>query len=117
TAKKMALQAAGVEIIETPPADGHVDLKFLMAELGKREIDGVLIEGGGEIHAAAFAAGLVNAVQAYIDPKIVGGCSAKSPVGGLGIASLSDAVQLSVKKVERLGPDILVTADVQGSKR
>lgn len=113
TAKKMALQAAGVEIIETPPADGHVDLKFLMAELGKREIDGVLIEGGGEIHAAAFAAGIVNSVQAYIAPKIAGGLAAKSPVGGAGIERLSDAVQLSVKSVERLGPDILVTADVE----
>lgn len=115
--KKEALRAAGAEVLEIPALDGHVDLSYLMAELGRREIDSVLIEGGGEIHAAAFAAGLVNAVQAYIDPKIVGGCSAKSPVGGLGIASLSDAVQLSVKKVERLGPDILVTADVQGSKR
>lgn len=112
-AKKKALQAAGVDIIETPSADGHVDLKYLMRELGKREIDSVLIEGGGEIHAAAFAAGIVNAVQAYIAPKIVGGLAAKSPVGGAGIPSLSDAVQLVVKKVEQLGPDILVTADVE----
>lgn len=112
TDKKKVLQAAGVEIIETPPADGHVDLNFLMAELGKREIDGVLIEGGGEIHAAAFAAGIVNSVQAYIAPKIVGGCTAKSPVGGAGIQRLFDAVQLSMKSVERVGPDILVMADV-----
>lgn len=110
--KKADLLAAGVDIIGTPAVDGQVDLKFLMAELGKRGIDSVLIEGGGEIHAAAFEAGIVNAVQAYIAPKIVGGCAAKSPVGGTGIQRLADAVQLAVKKVERIGPDILVTADV-----
>lgn len=111
--KKPALEAAGVEVLETPAVNGHVDLKYLMTELGKREIDGVLIEGGGEIHAAAFAAGIVNSVQAYIAPKIVGGNAAKSPVSGAGIEKLCDAVQLSIKSVERLGPDILVTADVE----
>lgn len=111
--KRIALEAAGVEVLEMPSADGHVDLKYLLRELGKREIDGVLIEGGGEIHAAAFAACIVNSVQAYIAPKIVGGLSAKSPVGGAGIPSLSDAVQLAVKSMERLGPDILVTANVE----
>ena len=60
-----------------------------------------------------FRSGIVNSVQAYIAPKIAGGLAAKSPVGGAGIERLSDAVQLSVKSVERLGPDILVTADVE----
>ena len=48
------------------------------------EVDSVLLEGGAALHWSAVQAGIVNKVQAYLAPKILGGRGQKSPVGGQG---------------------------------
>lgn len=110
--KVNVLKAAGVEIIFIPECDGHIDLRILMQELYKRNITSILLEGGGELHFSALKAGIVNKVQAFIAPKIVGGSSAKSPVEGEGISALSDVFQLSNMCVQKMGEDVLFSADV-----
>ena len=56
-----ALQAAGAEILLCrADGAGHVDLNDLMAQLGAREIDGVLLEGGASLAFAALRAGIVQ---------------------------------------------------------
>ena len=113
SSKIEALKAAGVEIIFLPEgSDGHIDLRVLMTELYKRNITSILLEGGGELHFAALKAGIVNKIEAFIAPKIVGGSSAKSPVEGEGISALKDAFELANMSVQKMGEDILVTADV-----
>ncbi len=52
--KKQKLIGAGVEIIETESVDGHVDLQELMKQLGARNIDGILLEGGGTLNESAL---------------------------------------------------------------
>jgi diaminohydroxyphosphoribosylaminopyrimidine deaminase/5-amino-6-(5-phosphoribosylamino)uracil reductase len=47
-------------------------LTGVMAELGKREITHVLIEGGGQVLTEAFRAGLVNEVAFFIAPALMG---------------------------------------------
>jgi len=49
-----------------------VDLKLLMDELYKLEIDSVLLEGGGTLNSSAISAGIVDKVMCFISPKIVG---------------------------------------------
>ena len=109
-----ALAAAGVEVLALPGADGKVDLAALVKILSDRGIDSLLIEGGGDIHYSALSSGIVNEINAFIAPKIVGGKAATGPVGGTGFDPLSACLPLSFRKIERLGPDILVTADVKG---
>ena len=65
-----------------------------MEILGKREITSVLIEGGGEINAAAVAAGTVDKVMCFVAPIIIGGRDAPGPVGGKGGVSLKDVPHL-----------------------
>ena len=65
-----------------------------MEILGKRGITSVLIEGGGEINASAIAAGVVDKVMCFVAPKLIGGQNAPGPIGGVGIRSLADAVNL-----------------------
>ena len=57
-------------------------------------------------------AGLVNKVQAYIAPKILGGATAKSPVGGQGFAHPDQALKLNSPVLTRLGQDILIESEV-----
>ena len=49
----------------------------------------------------------------YIAPKIFGGELAKTPVEGQGIAKAADAFELKNPKIEQIGPDILVTWEVE----
>lgn len=104
---------AGCKIITLPEHSGHIDMTSLMAELGRREIDSVLLEGGGTLNWSALEAGTVNKVYTYIAPKIFGGAGAKSPVGGQGFPSPAEAVMLKTQSVSRLGDDILIESEVR----
>lgn len=55
----------------------------------------------------------MNAVQAYISPKLLGGKDAKSPVEGTGFASPDQAVVLKYTRVTPLGEDILLEGEVK----
>ena len=81
----------------------------MIRQLGRRNIDSVLVEGGGSIHGSLLETGLVNRVYAYIAPKLIGGEKAKSPVEGNGIREMAAAKRLSGMTVMQLGEDLCVT--------
>ena len=80
----------------------------LLVRAGKEKIDGILLEGGGTLNESFIREGLVDEVFAFIAPKIVGGADAKTPVEGLGLAKMAQALRLEDVKVERYGEDLLV---------
>ena len=102
---------AGAEIIRTPEKDGHIDLRALMRDLGAREIDGLLIEGGGTLNWSALEAGIVKKVYTYVAPKLLGGAFAKSPVGGRGFAVPDAGPGFRILNVERMGEDVLIESE------
>ena len=106
--RREALRAAGVDVAEFEEEE-EVPLGRLMEALGKREIDSVLLEGGGRLNESALREGIVRKVYAYIAPKIVGGGTAPTPVGGEGAARMAQARQLADLSVSRLGDDIRMT--------
>ena len=110
--RRQALERAGVEVLPLPGRDGRVDLTALLAELGRREIDGVLVEGGAELNAALLEQRLVHRLYCYIAPKLFGGQTAKAPVGGRGAATPDKALRLQPPQIDRLGDDVLLTYDV-----
>lgn len=112
--KKEILEAHGCEVLCLPGADGKVDIHALVDELGKRQIDSVLVEGGGEIHDAFRLAGLVDHVCCYLAPKLFGGANAKTPVGGVGINETNEAMLLTNRKLTVLGNDLLIEYDCKG---
>jgi len=98
------------EVLKLPATeDGRVSLPDLLDELGKRNLISLLVEGGGEVHAAFFAERLVDKIHAYVAPKLVGGKQAPGPLGGRGIEHLDDATQLTGVDFIRLGDDILIS--------
>lgn len=106
--KVRQLEASGLELLKA--GDGsQVSLEELIRQLGRRNIDSVLVEGGGSIHGSLLETGLVNRVYAYIAPKLIGGRDAKSPVGGNGIREMAAAKRLSDMTVMQLGEDLCVT--------
>ena len=110
--KRAQLQALGAEVLCLGGADGRVDWVALMRELGAREIDSVLIEGGAEIQYSALCAGVVQRLYVYVGAMLLGGAGAKSPVGGLGAPDPAEAFALSAPEIELFGRDVLLSYDV-----
>ena len=106
--KKEKLLSTGVELIRC--GDGEqVDLELLFQKLGERQIDSVLVEGGGTLHGSLLLTGLVNRVYAYVAPKLIGGKEASSPVEGAGFARMREAEVLSEIEIIPFGEDICIT--------
>lgn len=106
--KKMELEKKGIKLLITNSENGRVSLKDLMKKLGEMEMDSVLIEGGSEINASAIEQNIVDKVIFFIAPKIIGGRTAKSPIGGRGMPFVDMSYHLKEVTVNRIGPDIMI---------
>lgn len=104
------LESAGARIILVDETDGRADLSGLMRALGEMKITNVLIEGGAGIASGALTSGIVDKVIVFIAPKIVGGESAPSAVGGFGVEAMADALRLERMRVRNIGCDIMIEA-------
>ncbi len=105
---------AGVHVIYAPETGtDRVDLRRVVTLLGEMQIDSVLLEGGGTLNGEFMRLGLVDRVQAYIAPKLIGGAEAKGPVGGPGIPLMRNAQALRNPTITRLGDDILIEGLIQ----
>jgi diaminohydroxyphosphoribosylaminopyrimidine deaminase/5-amino-6-(5-phosphoribosylamino)uracil reductase len=82
-------------------------LAQVLADLGRREITSVLIEGGGDVLGQAFDARLVDRVQFYLAPLLSGGPVVA--VGGTGAASTLEGARVTEIRYEKLGRDLVVT--------
>ena len=71
----------------------------------------VLIEGGGELAAAALADQVVDQIQLYLAPLLMG--TGVEAIGDLGVERAAEAIHLTAVHTRRLGADLLYTAEVQ----
>ena len=101
-----------IEMLECPLAAGHIDLHYLLSELNKKGIQSILVEGGSGVHASFFEAGLVDEVAIIVAPKIFGGESALSPVGGGGIEFIRNAWHLESVKHFSVDEDLWINGIV-----
>jgi diaminohydroxyphosphoribosylaminopyrimidine deaminase/5-amino-6-(5-phosphoribosylamino)uracil reductase len=99
------LTAAGVEVWQSKASDPEQRWLELLDELGRRNMTNVLVEGGARLLGALFDSHSIDEVHAFIAPKLVGGAG-PGAIAGRGIASMSEAVQLSGLCVEQLGSDL-----------
>ena len=115
--KAAQLQEKGVEVLRIPGVTTAditeeqkevISLPVLMKELGARKIDGILLEGGGQLNESALQAGIVDRIYCYIAPKIFGGAQAKTPVEGQGLTRAADAWQFNRIGMQEFGQDILL---------
>ena len=115
--KAAQLQEKGVEVLRIPGVTTAditeeqkevISLPVLMKEHGARKIDGILLEGGGQLNESALQAGIVDRIYCYIAPKIFGGAQAKTPVEGQGLTRAADAWQFKRIGMQEFGQDILL---------
>lgn len=118
--KAAALRAAGAEVLELPgvrpgstPARGEGGTPAwdaLLAELGRRRITNLLVEGGPAVLTSLLEAGLADEAQVFVATKIIGGADAPTACGGAGRPRMADALTAREATVEPVGGDALITA-------
>ena len=104
---------AGCRIFLTKARQGRVDLMDLMEQLGKEEIDSILLEGGSTLNWSALEQGIVQKVQAYVAPKIFGSQFAKTPIGGGGVKTPAEAIGLKNIEIIQIGKDYMIEGEVE----
>ena len=103
----LELSQLGVEIVKSNA--GARDLAGVLDELGQRELQSLLLEGGGTVAGAFLDARLVNKVTFFIAPMIIGGHEATIAVAGAGAEKIADAFQLENIEVVPRGRDVEIT--------
>jgi len=107
--KRAAFLACGCQVLPAPvPKEGKLDLKFLLAHLGKERCTNILVEGGGQVLGSFLDAGAIDEVHAFIAPRLIGGAGALTPIAGEGFESIEAGLSLADTKVEMIDGDIYV---------
>jgi diaminohydroxyphosphoribosylaminopyrimidine deaminase/5-amino-6-(5-phosphoribosylamino)uracil reductase len=96
-------------VVVIPVEGGARNLKLVLDELYKREVQSVLVEGGTGVAGAFVDARLVDKITLICAPLIIGGEQAPSAIGGRGATTLADALRFRDIEVTRLGGDIEIT--------
>ena len=114
---RAAWRATGADVVEIPDdGAGHPDVAELLAVLGKRDVQGVLLEGGPTLAWAMLAAGRIDRIVLYAAPMLVGGEAAPAILGGAGFRPIADAAHVVIDDVRRIGDDLRVEAHVHGHR-
>jgi diaminohydroxyphosphoribosylaminopyrimidine deaminase/5-amino-6-(5-phosphoribosylamino)uracil reductase len=108
--KIKTLENLGIKVLICPDKDEKIDLNFLINELGKANIDSLLVEGGGTVNFGFAKEKVVDKVYAFLAPKLIGGKSAKTGMEGDGFASLSEVIELKNLAYKKLENDLLIEA-------
>lgn len=102
----------GAEVLCLKADNGRVSLSALWRELGRRQIQKILLEGGATLAGAALKNALIDQLMIFIAPKIVSGSNKHGLFNGDGCKTMSEAIQLKRMTTVQVGTDLLITAQV-----
>jgi len=107
--KVRLFRESGVEFLEFDESSSEDKSSYLRGVLERIAMDGgtnVLVEGGAGVLGSFFDDRLVDQVECYIAPKVLGGSAALRPVGGLGVDRISQVGKLGEFGWENLDGDL-----------
>ncbi len=113
--KRDELKEHGAEVVVVNDNQhGQVDLKEAMKVLYRDyHITSLMIEGGGELIASAFKARLVDKVQLWYAPLLIGGGGTPTAMEGEPLERFGDAIKLSELTTEKVGEDVFVSGYIR----
>ncbi len=100
--RESVLRNKGAEVLRLPEADeGGVDLAALLEALGRRDLLHVICEGGGALAASLFRAGLVDAVEYFLAPRLLGATARPAVGGGWSLAAMPELTWVDIRRLGR----------------
>lgn len=105
-----AYRKAKAEVIILKRTEREAMVVEALAELGRRGLDSLLLEGGGTLADSFMRAGAIHKYIAIVAPLVIGGADALTPVEGVGFGRLDTACHLERMKATPRGEDIIVEA-------
>jgi diaminohydroxyphosphoribosylaminopyrimidine deaminase/5-amino-6-(5-phosphoribosylamino)uracil reductase len=106
--KSGALEKKGVEVVFIDNLHEKGGLEAVLAELGRREIAGLLVEGGTRLQTAFIAWKLADKLVLCLSPKLIGGRDAPGFFEGGGVERVGAASALKNLRHFSLGDDIIL---------
>ena len=111
-APRLALEAAGAEVVALPQGLDAIDLHALMGLLAERQINEVLLETGAVLSGALLRAGIIDELIIYMAPKLMGD-GGRGLFHTPGLDKLADAVPLQIHDIRAVGKDWRITAIIK----
>jgi diaminohydroxyphosphoribosylaminopyrimidine deaminase/5-amino-6-(5-phosphoribosylamino)uracil reductase len=107
------LTDAGAEVVQLAGETHAERIDSLLVELGRRRLTNVLVEGGGRLLGQLFDLRAIDEVHVFVAPKLAGGATAPSPLGGMGIHRMDEALQFDHVTINPLGEDVYVCGRIR----
>ncbi len=102
------LRTCGVEIATLPQLTPTTAMDILY----QRGLNTVLWESGSTLNTQALREGMIQKIWAFIAPKLIGGGTAATPLGDLGLETMTEALTLERVQWQTIGGDLLLKAYV-----
>jgi diaminohydroxyphosphoribosylaminopyrimidine deaminase / 5-amino-6-(5-phosphoribosylamino)uracil reductase len=100
------LTEAGVRVLTIRAVgEDRPELKTVVQALEAEGLSRIFVEGGGQVAASFLRCGLVDALEWFRAPLVIGG-EGRPGVGALAIAALAQAPHFRRVEVRELGPDL-----------
>lgn len=109
---RTALRERGVTVLPVPTLDGRLEIGPVLSDMTARGYISLLVEGGGELVGSLHDRGLIDRIALFVCPRVIGGRDAVPSIGGLGVDSMTSVTKGRFSKVERIGDDVLLVADL-----
>jgi diaminohydroxyphosphoribosylaminopyrimidine deaminase / 5-amino-6-(5-phosphoribosylamino)uracil reductase len=112
-AKRTAVQAlenADVDVIVATGENEAARVAHALDELGQRDVQSLLLEGGPHLAGAFLEAGEIDEARMFVAPLLLGGTKAKTAVEGIGIEEIAAAQRPMAVETERIDDDVLIIA-------
>ena len=106
TPPEPALTAMGVRVLTVRGLGGdRPELKTVVQALEAEGLSRIFVEGGGQVAASFLRCGLVEALEWFRAPMVIGG-EGRPGVGALAVAALAQAPHFRRVEVHELGADL-----------
>jgi diaminohydroxyphosphoribosylaminopyrimidine deaminase / 5-amino-6-(5-phosphoribosylamino)uracil reductase len=102
-----ALVELGVQVWQTRSQDFADRWNELLAELGRRQMTNILVEGGAKVFGSLLDAGAIDEVHAFIATRLLGG-SAPTAIAGQGVREVKLGRTLKRYAIEQVGGDAYI---------
>jgi len=105
-----ALESAGVDVIVATGENEGARIEHALDELGAREIQSLLLEGGPHLAGAFLEAGEIDEARMFIAPLMLGGAKARTAIEGMGVGDIAAGARALAMETERIEDDVLIVA-------